>query len=181
MDDELSRAAFHESGHAVAIVAAFRDAAWLPKPAPEVLVRYVEITEDTTPGQWTGIAAGTSIYSTTWPEHRIAPRYVNLMRAQVCVHLAGSIAEACHRGERRRKEILAFAKAHCHLDADLQLATGVLADLRRLRRYDEQAIIDHTLATMLAYWPAVEAVAQALVENKRIEGGEVERIIDAAL
>jgi hypothetical protein len=42
---EQLAAAYHETGHAISIVAAFRDAAWLPKPPPGRPVRYVEIME----------------------------------------------------------------------------------------------------------------------------------------
>jgi hypothetical protein len=100
------------------------------------------------------------------------------MEAQAVIHMAGSLAEAIHRGERRRHQVLAFAKAHCHLDAEMTLAEGVLADLRRLRAYDEQRIVDRTLAVLLTHWEAVEGVAQALIQSRRIEGDEVERIID---
>jgi hypothetical protein len=170
--------AFHEAGHAVGISVAFRDAAWLPYPPPPVRVRSVEVVEST-PGQWTGNCVGTNIYSTKWK--RVGERFRDLMEAQVSIHLAGGIAEAIHRGERRRHEVLRFATRHCKADADLRLAAVVQADLRRLRRYDEQHLVDRTLAVLLAHWPAVEAVAEALIEHRRIEGDEVERIISAAL
>jgi hypothetical protein len=38
---------------------------------------------------------------------------------------------------------------------------NVVADLRRLRCYDEQRLVDRTLAVLLAHWPAVEALASA--------------------
>ena len=34
---------------------------------------------------------------------------------------------------------------------------------------------------LLANWPAVEAVAEALVEDRRIEGEDVEAIIDRSM
>jgi hypothetical protein len=45
-----------------------------------------------------------------WPEDRIAPRYRDLMEAQITIHLCGGLAESVHRGERRRHEVLRFAK-----------------------------------------------------------------------
>jgi hypothetical protein len=71
----------------------------------------------------------------------------------------------------------------CNADADLRLAVAVLADLRRLtgRRYEEQRLVDRALAVMLPYWPAVEAVASALIENRRIESESVEQIIDHSI
>jgi len=134
---------------------------------------------ESTPGQWTGNCVGTNIYSTKWK--RVSEWFRDLMEAQVSIHLAGGIAEAIHRGERRRHEVLRFATRHCNADADLRLAAAVQADLRRLRRYDEQHLVDRTLAVLLAHWPAVEAVASALIENGRIEGKQVEHIIDHSM
>ena len=97
-DSELA-AAVHESGHAVAVVTAFRTAKWLPRSAPPLPVRYVEITEN-----GSGHCAAMNIYSATWDISVIAPRYRPLMEAQVCIHLAGGIAEgsirACDVGVR---------------------------------------------------------------------------------
>src|SRR6478672_1394531 len=41
-------AAYHEAGHAVATVLAFRTAPWLPRPALRLPVQYIEIREDGT-------------------------------------------------------------------------------------------------------------------------------------
>ena len=89
----LSEVAFHESGHALAAVRAFRSAKWLPRPAPPLPVR-----------------------------SRVAPRFRDLMELQSAIHLAGGLAEAIHRGERRKEEILQFATRHCGTDVDLQRA-----------------------------------------------------------
>jgi hypothetical protein len=78
--------------------------------SPRLPVRYVEIVEST-PSQWSGNCVGMDIYSARWC---IAPRYRDLMEAQVVLELAGGVAEA----ERRRHQILAFAEANCAIDAD---------------------------------------------------------------
>ena len=70
---ELVSAAFHESGHAIATVLAFRNAAWPPKPLPRLPVRYIEIT-DATAGE-TGSCISADIHSMKWPIDCIAPRY----------------------------------------------------------------------------------------------------------
>jgi hypothetical protein len=88
------------------------------------------------------------------------------MEAQVIVELAGGIAEAIHRGERRKQEVLAFATRQRRL-------TGY--------RLDAQHFADRTLTMLEAHWPAVEAVATALIEDRRIEGERVERIIDHSI
>ena len=67
-----------------------------------------------------------------WPIDCIAPRFGPLMEAQVVVELAGGVAEAVFRGERRRQEVLAFAESNCCIDADLERAAAVLSELRRL-------------------------------------------------
>jgi hypothetical protein len=143
-------------------VLAFRTAAyWLPHPAPPLPVRYVEITEDS------GHCVAASVYSSAWG---IAPRYLDLMQWQVVIHLAGGVAEAISRGERRRHEVLTFA----------QRARAVLDDLRTLtgRRHDAQPFAMRAMGLLLAHWPAVAALAAALIDNHRIEGDHVERIME---
>ena len=76
-----------------------------------------------------------------------------------------------------------FAKSYCSIDADLTRAAAVLGDLFRLTdvRYDAQRFAERALAVVLAHWPAVEALASALIEDRRIEGERVERIIDRSI
>ena len=59
----------------------------------------------------------------------------------------------------------------------------MLGDLFRLTgvRYDAQRFAERALAVVLAHWPAVEALASALIENRRIEGEDVEQIIDHSM
>jgi hypothetical protein len=79
--------------------------------------------------------------------------------------------------------VLRFATLNCSIEADLGQAAAVLADLRRLtgRHYDEQHFAERALALLPAHWPAVEALASALVEDRRIEGERVEQIIDHSM
>lgn len=177
--DEITAAAFHESGHAIAIVTAFREAAWLPYPAPLMPVRYVEIIDD-----GGGNCVGSNIYSVAWDISVITPRYRPLMDAQTCVHLAGGVAEAIHRGVGGGgRDLLRYAEAHCQIDGDLQRAADVLADLRRLTGYDLYPMhyADRTLEMLLDHWPAVTALAEALVDERRLDGDDVEAIIDRSL
>ena len=104
------------------------------------------------------------------------------MEAQVVVHLAGG-SEAIFRGERCQGEVLRFAEAHCCVDDDLTKVADVLAELRRLTayRFEAQDFIERTLTMLELNWPAVEALAEALVDEGRIEGDEVEWIIDRSL
>jgi hypothetical protein len=101
------------------------------------------------------------------------------MQWQIVIELAGGIAEAIHRGERRRREILAFAETDCIMEIDLQRAAAVLGDLFRLtgRHYDEQPFAERALAVLLTHWKAVEALALALVKDRRIESTRIEQIV----
>lgn len=178
---ELVSTAYHEAGHAIAITMAFRTAKWLPYPPPLPPVKFVEIIDHGS-GRLGGNCFGADIYSVRWPVKSIAEPFRDLMESQVVIELAGGIAEACHRGERRRRAILAFAESHCAIDADLERAAAVLGDLFRLTgvRYDAQPFAERALALLSANWCAVTALASALVEDRRIEGDRVEAIIDAA-
>ena len=84
---------------------------------------------------------------------RIAEPYRDLMQWQIVIELAGGIAEAIHRGERRSHAILAFAASHCSMDTDLTKAAAVLADLRRLtcHRYDAQPFAGTRAAEYLGF------------------------------
>ena len=55
----------------------------------------------------------------------------------------------------------------------------MLGDLRRLTgyRFEPQDFVEQTMTMLLANWRAVTALASALVEDRRIEGERVERII----
>ena len=175
---ELAAAAHHESGHCIAILQAFRTAAWLPRQAPQFPVRFVQI-EEVAPGEWVGDCTGANIYSTEWPVDVLVKPYRDLMERQTVIHLAGGVSEAVFRGERRRGEVLAFATRHCCIDADLEQARAVLGDLFRVTGYRFRAedFVDRTLAMLSANWCSVTALAEALIERRRIEGAEVEEII----
>ena len=161
-DTELATA-FHEAGHAIAIVLAFRTALWLPPLAPLRPVRYVEITQD-----GGGCCVASDVYSPKWPIDVLVPRYRPLMEAQVCIHLAGGISEAIYRGERRGHGTLRFAERYCSMNGDLERCTDVCHELRRLIGYafEPRDFADRTLAMLLEHWHCVEALAEALVRPR---------------
>jgi hypothetical protein len=170
-------AAYHEAGHAVATLLAFRTAR-LPMSPPKSIIKFVEIYIDGA-AQWGGLCFGPNIYATQWPEGRINWKYRDAMEWQIVIDLAGGIAEAISRGERRKKEVFLFAACNCACDDDLKNAAAVLADLRKLtgRRYGGRRFADRARNLLLASWPAVDVVASALVETNRMEGAQVERIV----
>ena len=50
-----------------------------------------------------------------------------------------------------------------------------------LTHFEEQHFAERGLAMLNAHRPAVQALASALIENGRIEGDRVERIIDRGM
>ena len=113
----------------------------------------------------------------------VAEHYRDPMERQVVIELAGGVAEAIYRGERRKEEVLRFAIRHCCIGTDLKRARAVLGDLRRLTgvRFDAQPFAERARALLLTHWRAVTALASALVEDRRIEGDRVEAIIDHSM
>jgi hypothetical protein len=116
--DELTAAAFHESGHAVVTVRSFRDAHWLPKPPPLLPVRYVDVRDG-----GGGACVGANIYSST---SCIKERYRPLMEWQVMIYLAGGVADGLHRGEAATSKDMDndLPKAWDLLDGGLRRLTG---------------------------------------------------------
>ena len=70
------------------------------------------------------------------------------------------------------------------MEGDLSRVEAVLADLRALTGYSSfwaGHFADRTLEMLEDHWGAVEALAEALVDEGRIEGNQVEAIIDRSL
>jgi hypothetical protein len=173
--DEIAAAAHHEAAHAVSTVLAFRDAVWLPMPPPRLPVRYCEITS-----RGGGTCQSSDIYCAAWPIDCLKPRYRPLMEAQVCIELSGGVAEAIFHGVRGRHDVVDHMETNLSIDADLDRAAPVLRDLFRVTcyRFEPRDFVGPTLEMLEAHWPAVTALANALVDERRIEGRRVERIID---
>jgi hypothetical protein len=171
--------AFHEAGHALASVLAFRAIG-----SGRRAIKYVEISEGEMPaGQWSGSCHGPDIYSPAWPVARIAPQNRRKMEWQIVIDLAGPIAEAVARGERRKKYAGTFALFYFGSSEDFSHAGKVIDDLcaltkrrQALRRFEQRA-----LAVVLAHWPAVSMLAAALIEAGRLDGDQVEQIVTAGV
>lgn len=178
----LACAAFHEAGHGFASLLAFCTVR-SPMPVPPTPVELLEIYTLENPhpylpaeGRW----YGPSTYAPEWPlERRIAPEWQEAMIWHIIVMQAGGIAEAIYRGERRKDHVLPFALAYCGCRTDRVQVTKTLADLQALtgRRQSEQRFAERTRALLLTNWPPVRALAEALIEAKRLEGEQVEAII----
>ena len=175
----MAWAAHHEAGHAVATILGWRTARQ-PKPVPRPAVKFVEITE-VEGGRWGGLWFSPQIYTTQWPAHlRINREFREAMEWQIICDLAGPVAEAIHRG--RRRGLLHFAFHNCGSDGDFERSNAVLIDLRELtgRQFTEWPFGTRARKLLLAYWPAVTALAEELMQTKRIDGERVEQIFDAA-
>jgi hypothetical protein len=99
------------------------------------------------------------------------------------IDLAGPIAEAVARGERRKKYAGTFALFYFGSSEDFSHAGKVIDDLcaltkrrQALRRFEQRA-----LAVVLAHWPAVSMLAAALIEAGRLDGDQVEQIVTAGV
>ena len=101
------------------------------------------------------------------------------MEWQIVIDMAGGIAEAIHRGERRQRQVFWFAMLNCGADGDLEDAEAVCADLRALtgRRFGLERLVQRALKLLLANWPAVETIAAALIRDHHIDGAAIERIV----
>src|SRR3981081_1958795 len=158
--------AFHEAGPGLASVLAVRAIG-----SGRRAIKYVEISEGEMPaGQWSGSCHGPDIYSPAWPVARIAPQKTCKMELQIVIDLAGPIAEAVARGERRKKYAGTFALFYCGSSEDFSHAGKVIDDLcaltkrrQALRRFEQRA-----LAVVLAHWPAGSMLAAALVAGGRL-------------
>ena len=103
----------------------------------------------------------------------VAEHYRDPMERQVVIELAGGVAEAIYRSERRKEEVLRFAIRHCCIGTDLKRARAVLGDLRRLTgvRFDAQLFANAHRRLPARRIGAPSRPALALVEDRRIEGG----------
>ena len=106
------------------------------------------------------------------------------MERQVVIELAGGISEAIYRGERRRDKVLAFARAHCCMDVDLEM--GEVCAWRSQAAdagypFEPRDFVGRALDMLTEHWPEVEAVAMALLDQGRVEGERVEEIVVEAM
>jgi hypothetical protein len=172
-------AAFREAGRALASVLAFRAIG-----SGRRAINFVDITEGKTPEhRWRGRCHGQDIYSPAWPGTRIAPQHRRRMEWQIVVDLAGPIAEAVRRGERRKKHIGAFALFDCSSRDNYSHAGKILADVCTLtnRRHALQRFEQRTLGLVLAHWRAIETLAIRLIDAGRLDGDQAEQIVTARL
>ncbi|MBR1155650.1 hypothetical protein [Bradyrhizobium sp. JYMT SZCCT0428] len=117
-------------------------------------------------------------------------KYDYLIAYQTVIILAGGVAQAIWSGERTADDAFRVAINHGGMDEKLEDTDGDLAlilkaidDLSKVAGFknDPKDYAEPTYDLLLKHWPAVEALAAALVKNNRIDGGAVEAIIDDAM
>lgn len=176
----LAAIAYHEAGHAVAYVLAYRNV-HLPPLNPPPSVKHVSIVRQED-GKFGGLCFGSNVYRPEYAANLPQWPWQHAMEWQIMMNMAGGVAEAIHRGERRQRHVMWFALFDCGTESDLENAEKVLADLRELTgsRYDLQRFVVQTLKLLLEHWPAVDALALRLIEARRVEGDELLRIVTEA-
>jgi hypothetical protein len=182
-------AAYHEAGHVVAQVVTYRTVLF-PRPKPSPLIDYVEIVEEA-PNLWAGCYVGPLLYAQSWlKEPELIDKYSGLIAHQAVILLAGGIAQAIWSGERTADDAFRVAIDHGGMDeefedtdGDLEYILKAIDDLSEVTGvyYEPKDFAESTYSLLKEHWPAVEALASALIKTNRIDGVAVEAIIDDAM
>lgn len=159
----MERVAYHEAGHAVASVLL------------GVGLRSVTIVPDAGRGTL-GLCQGTPPGRGFRPDAAVDGRTMRRLQDQVMVLLAGGIAEyeftrrhnhrGCDHDYRVAADLAGYA---CGGGKELEFFLGWLGE--RVRG----------LLRNRAHWPAVEALAAALMERRTIGGADARRVIHEAI
>ena len=121
---------------------------------------------------------------------QFADWFSGLIAHQAVVLLAGGLAQAIWSGERTADDAFRVAISHGGMDeefedtdGDLLRISNAIDDLSKVSgvNYKPEDLAEPTYSLLLKHWPAVEALAAALVKTNRIDGGVVEAIIDDAM
>lgn len=158
ISDPFQLTAYHEAGHAVMAQLCGQQ------------VTEVEIVGDT---EHTG-----SVRSLRFPEEHSTEQDPSIPTAPIERRLlctvAGMVAEAMVSGHRNWDE------GSEDLDTAVRLAMQVVGDCERVLPF-LQMVGDHTEDLLRGSWPAVEALAGALMDRRRMTGEEVRRLITPLL
>lgn len=176
----LSIVAYHEAGHAVVAWLAFRDMAKTPAPLPVISVAVNE--EEPDPDWPPGIPKFTGFCRTPLSDMTWGPLEWDI----VCC-LAGGLAEAIHWGYRDQRHALPFTLECGGMSGDIEAIKRTFAALRILtedKDHDDDAEAHRHFAgrawdLLQANWSAVEAIATALIERRKLDGAEVEALMNA--
>jgi hypothetical protein len=182
------RAAHHESAHAVASIYGLRETraergAELASPLVKCvwINRIAVVASRPEDGPcWTGGCRGPWIYMR---ENRLRPAGSRSeLEWDLVATMAGSIAEALYCWYRGADAIEEFARHSGGGGLDFRrvdFLMGCLCEMSKRRRV-LKPYVKRTIAFLEAHWAEVEALARALIEEKKIEGDRIAEIVDAA-
>jgi ATP-dependent Zn protease len=154
VSDPLRLTAYHEAGHAV-----------MAQLCGQQLTEVEIVGDEEHTGSVRSLRFVDEEGSSRDPAIPTAP----VERRLLCT-VAGMVAENLVTGHRELDE-------SCEdLDAAVQLAMKVVGDCERVIPYLE-VVREHTEDLLRRNWDAVEALADALVERRRMSGEEVRRLL----
>jgi hypothetical protein len=180
-DQMMYRIAVHEAGHAVAYVLAYRDLGQEYAAFERVLIR----RDPNTPHvgrsgraiKCVGIVEAQYIYPPKigvamceqLPKQR--DHIIRQMEWCMIISLAGPFAEAVAIGNRTKSRMRYIALFSCGSDQDYQQAERVLIDYKQVmrRQYGIGRFEDRARELVLDQWPAIDALAQALLKSDVLE------------
>lgn len=154
IDNLLMLTAYHEAGHAVMAQLCGQQ------------VTEVEIVGD---DELSGSVRSLRFAEEHGSEHDPSIPTAPIERRLLCT-AAGMVAEAMVSGHRNWDE------GSEDLDTAVRLAMQVVGDCERVLPFLEM-VGDHIEDLLRGSWPAVEALAAALLENQRLTGEEVRRLL----
>lgn len=153
-----------------------------PRPSSRPAVTYAESKPRKfrgRPGWYLGRCHNQDIYSTKWtPAYRLRPQWQEAMEWSIVIDIAGGIAEAIPFGKRNHRDALQRALSTEGALVDFDSIDLVLTDLRALtgQRLERFVAYRHYAARAMkllkANWPAVEAIAVALIRDRHIDAAE---------
>ena len=173
----LSAIAYHEAGHAVANVLAYRNAQ--SRTASRCCRASNTPVTCTRKGKVGGLCFGSKVYRAEYAVQAPHWRWQDAMQWQIVIDMAGGAAEAIHRGERNKRGLMWFALLNCGTDGDLEDADKVLADLNALtgKRYGLNRFVIRAVELLRANWGAVEAIAAVMIRDGHIDGAEITAVV----
>jgi threonine/homoserine efflux transporter RhtA len=103
--------------------------------------------------------------------HELAALTLTKMQWDIVINLAGPMAEAAILDDRTKSNMLWTALLYCGAKADLERAETVLAHYRAAtkRQYGLTRFGHRTRELVLSAWPAIEALAHALLKFEVIK------------
>jgi hypothetical protein len=193
--DPMCFVAFHESGHAFSLIAAHRaldrDYASFHRvfirrdfSSPYVDRRGREVND------CAGMCEAPDLYSASVnlgipyrePEPGVRSATIARMEWSIITSLAGPFAEAAARGARSRTD-MSFSARCCGSESDFEAAKAVLLDFENTSKRPRGMAYfeDRTRQLVLKNWPAIDALAKALLDYETLDHDDAYEVIEPFL